>query len=454
MTLRAAVLPWGPAYGGAVEIPVQAGGTRYTWTIQAGPIGPVRAAAFSPDGKTLATAGHREVVYWDTVSGRMAGRMALDGWSAFALTYLADGRLVIGGGLPGRTGWVAVCSAGGKSIQKRLGRTKEGPQDVVYAVAVSSDGKWLATGAADGRVYVWNVADGTLARTITEHGQPVYCAAFSPDGSMLVTGGADQAAYVWEVGTWNLIRRLPQDGAVRAVAFSADSLRVALGVEGAGGNVVTAYQKGTNRQIARMSTGGGIPMAMVWTARPSRLYVAGSDGAVRVYDANRRRLLATWQGRGEWLYGLALRADGTQAAGAYADGTVGLWDAKAGRLLATLVQPKAQADEWAIVTGRGYVAAAREGLLKCRTGDGKAVAGDRASKWIDPEAVSKLLSGQTVQQPARKPATPRRTQPQKRPASGTRRRTGNASRSRAGTQVTTKPVAGSTKTPTRTKRNS
>ena len=40
-----------------------------------GPAAPVTALAFSPDGKTLATGGYKEVLLWDVVAGKLVKRV-------------------------------------------------------------------------------------------------------------------------------------------------------------------------------------------------------------------------------------------------------------------------------------------------------------------------------------------------------------------------------------------
>jgi WD40 repeat protein len=45
-------------------------------------------------------------------------------------------------------------------------------QDWVYAVALSPDGKRVAAGAGDGKLYLWNTADGKLERAVAMSSKP------------------------------------------------------------------------------------------------------------------------------------------------------------------------------------------------------------------------------------------------------------------------------------------
>jgi WD40 repeat protein len=92
-------------------------------------------------------------------------------------------------------------------------------------------------------VRIWDLAqvDG---RNSAEHRSAVLAVAFSPDGKAVASGCVDGSARVWNcrAATGEPLRTLPSDGvlprsqqsrgAVRAVSFSPDGKRLALGTEG------------------------------------------------------------------------------------------------------------------------------------------------------------------------------------------------------------------------------
>jgi WD40 repeat protein len=100
--------------------------------------------------------------------------------------------------------------------------------DYVCTVAWSPNGQWIASGAGDGTVQIWNSSTGERVFTYLGHTAPVRALAWSSDSRQLVSGGEDRTAHVWEArdGT----RRLAYHGHtddIDALAWSPDGKRIA-----------------------------------------------------------------------------------------------------------------------------------------------------------------------------------------------------------------------------------
>ncbi len=70
----------------------------------------------------------------------------------------------------------------------------EGHQGLVDAVAITPDGRWVASGSYDKTLKVWNLETGALICTFNCEGI-VYCAAVTTDGRTFVTGDAAGRVY-------------------------------------------------------------------------------------------------------------------------------------------------------------------------------------------------------------------------------------------------------------------
>jgi hypothetical protein len=79
------------------------------------------------------------------------------------------------------------------------------------AVAFSPDGRLLAAGTSDQRVWVWRVADGQLLLTCEGHTNWVWSVRFSPDGQTLASGSNDETVRLWELQSGVCLKVLRAD---------------------------------------------------------------------------------------------------------------------------------------------------------------------------------------------------------------------------------------------------
>ena len=171
-----------------------------------------RAAVFSPDGRQLYVGHGNRVDVVDATSGAVARSMELPSRS---VRLFPDGlRLMTGGGLDG----LISDAQTGAILHKLSGHT--GP---IQEVAVSPDGRYVATSSIDKTAKVWDADTGRLVQTMTGHTEILFRMAFSPDNRSLMTGSLDNTARLWDIATGNEIRRFTgHTAAVYVVDFTPD----------------------------------------------------------------------------------------------------------------------------------------------------------------------------------------------------------------------------------------
>jgi len=188
--------------------------------------------AFSPDGLTLAS-GHLDakIRLWNLGNCQIRGTLKSHGWDVNSLAFSRDGKILVSGGLDGA---IKIWNWHKEELLNTLNRPA--PSELIpslvswfdssvsgiWSVAISPDGKTIASGGSDQPINLWDADTGKLLRILTEHSDSVYTVAFSPDGKILASGGDDHTIRIWEFQTGKLLKTLEHLGPVKSIAFSPD----------------------------------------------------------------------------------------------------------------------------------------------------------------------------------------------------------------------------------------
>ncbi len=156
----------------------------------------VWALAFAPDGKALAVATNSDnlVSLFETTNWALTESIPVGGPTSLA--FSPDGRtLAVGSMSVEPAGIVTILDLAGKAQPRHLAPQPES----VLAVALSPDGKHLATGGYDKTARVYDAETGVLKRSRTTI-RWANAVAFSPDGTILAIGTSPDAL-LWNWGT-------------------------------------------------------------------------------------------------------------------------------------------------------------------------------------------------------------------------------------------------------------
>jgi len=194
--------------------------------------------------------------------------------------------------------------------------------DTVEAVAVSPDGKLIATGSFDKTVKLWDAATGAESRTYSGaqgHTGQVLCVAFSAKGDQIATGGADNKLCIWDVPVPFPTKSFAFNSTGTAVAVGADAKSFA--VAGADG-VVKVFPVGEEKGAIELKGHTGAVIGV--SAFGANWATAGADKTVRFWAADGKQTGAYLTGPAE-ITGFAARSDGQGAFTTSADGALRFW---------------------------------------------------------------------------------------------------------------------------------
>jgi WD40 repeat protein len=306
---------------------------------------PLRCVGFSPDGVYLASGAGGfgygpdgkllndspgEVKVWDLATGREVVKLAGPPEEELAVMFSPDGKRLAAGAKGGRRGiaggdlrvwevgtWHQLWTVGPRDQQQN----PDGLRGEVGSLALSPDGKRLATGDQAFEVRLWDLERGREIHKLLGHRRPasgyslgIEALAFSPDSRQLASASDDRTVRLWDVESGaELHVSRGHTGMVYSLAFSPDGLRLAsVGSNETGeDSTLKLSDTRTGRETFSLKVKGS---AVAFSADGSRLLLAGDGETVHVWDASLRQKDRTVRGSGGLMDAVAFSPDGKSLA--------------------------------------------------------------------------------------------------------------------------------------------
>jgi WD40 repeat protein len=286
---------------------------------------PIAALAFSPDGLTLASSGHKRVDLRSTEGGAIRNSIDCSFPRITSLAYAADGRLIVGGGVPGVSGSVSIIDSNSTHISRELG----GCSDLVTSVAASPDDRWLAIGSADHSATIYSLAINSRSNSVrlAGHTGPVLALAFTPNSDLLITASADRSIKTWTL-KGELVRSFNHHTeAVNALAIRprGDSGPVEC-ASGSEDGTVRIWQPVIGRMVRIIRGHGGPVFALAYTPAGTALFSAGKEALLRQLDIDSDQIITQQPANSDVIYSLAISPNGSKLATGDWSGKVKLWN--------------------------------------------------------------------------------------------------------------------------------
>jgi RNA polymerase sigma factor (sigma-70 family) len=289
-------------------------------------------AAFSPDGKRLATmdADGKAVTLWDLARGVRAASVPL------------------------RQAWTSP-------------------------LTFSPDGGLLALPAPKG-VALWDVKRGTEVRSFEVGAVPPTTVAFSPDGKRLAAAepftpkGGDRRVHLWDLATGERISQWQESGDVYTLAFAPDGKTLACGCRH---GTISLRDPETGKEVHHADAHTFGVTALAFAPDGRRLASGGVEGVIRLWDPRTGKEHHPADGPDSSLEWLAFAPDGQSVVSAGRD-QVAVWEPFSGRVLRLLNDRPIRPGSWAAQAPDGKTVAmvgggppSRVRLWDLATGEGR-----------------------------------------------------------------------------------
>lgn len=304
-----------------------------------GPAATILSVAFSHDGRMLAFGTDNSTIeLWDVASGRHLGTLGRPRAPVYSLAFSPDGKTLVSVGNSVKlwdlsTGRELETLIGKNSLPVDTPEPQTPPENPakVDSVALSSDGRVLATGGKYPTITLWDTATGRELRTLEASDEGISSLVFSPDGTTLASSGLTDTQ-LWDVATGHILQTLSnRHGLTESVVFSPDGRILATG----GFGTISLWDVASGNELRTLEGDSFEGSCAAFAPDGKTLASSGSSG-IKLWDVTKGRILRTL-GEDSSIKDLTFSPDGSTLLSRGED--VKLWDLRSGRELNTFTGP-------------------------------------------------------------------------------------------------------------------
>ena len=296
----------------------------------------IEKVAFSPNGKLVALgdSNSQVAVYVPEGKGNQLAMsvQGVDLGEVMGVAFASDSGSVFTCGRDGKARLTAGPNPEGVGAPNTATKLREyvGHSGPVTGLAVTTDGKFLVTSGDDKTVRVWDVASGKQLRSFQGHMTKVTAVTARGDGRQVASASDDGAVRVWDLNTTDDHRAMSESkDSLWAVAISPDGKRLAA----AGADKqIRVYDPDTGKLEATLNAGAAMT-ALAFLPDSNRLVAGGGDKVVKVWDVAGKKVAKELAGHALAVLTVAASDDGKLVVSGSADATVRGFDPEGGKEL-------------------------------------------------------------------------------------------------------------------------
>ena len=286
------------------------------------------AVAFSPDGNYLATGfddinGDNQETFklWDVTNGTLLANLPGHLGTVMAAAFSPDGKTVATASYDST---VRLWDVSGRTVRHIL----KGHIGPVRTLSFSPDGNTLATAGQDKQIRLWDVDRGKLLKTFSGYTDSVRNVQFHPTRPLLASASNDKSIRLWNWRTGQLVKHFPLSVRCRSLAFHPNGNWLVCGRE----DGPIEIRDSDSGRIRKTLTGHSDDVRTIVFSPDGRTMASGCrNGVVRLWQAATGAELMSLQTTGAQINSLTFSPNGRILAGASHDSNIILWQCFDGR---------------------------------------------------------------------------------------------------------------------------
>ena len=300
--------------------------------------GTINEMQYVPDGKLLAVASSIGVWLYDTETYQERTLLTDYTGSADSMCLSTDGHILASGSWDGT---IKLWDVATGTLQRTLTSGY-----FLTGIRLSPDGRTLASAGSSEMgtgIELWDVTTGTVRQMLSPEGYPeVLNMDFSPDGQTLASSSGSDTVRLWDVNTGTLLRTFNDEPAwqysahINSMRFSPDgqTLVSASQAETRRGNhkfyTIRLWDVATGEPLKTLTVNTDSDSSLCWSPDGQTLAMGSLDSTIRLWDIASGEPFKMLIAHTDVVFSLCWSADGQMLASASQDGTIQLWDVATG----------------------------------------------------------------------------------------------------------------------------
>jgi WD40 repeat protein len=193
----------------------------------------------------------------------------------------------------------------------------------IASVAISPDGRYIASGHDDGCLCLWNSEGERIGEPLRGHNGAVMAVAFRPDASQILSGGSDGTLLRWDLGGQSVGEPFyGHEDAVWSVAYSPDGQTIA---STGGDGVVQLWTEAGQPLGSPLQGSQRLIRSLTFAGNGHWLIGGGGDGRLHIWSCWNDAPLRIVRGHDDAILALALSPNERWLATGSWDGTIRIW---------------------------------------------------------------------------------------------------------------------------------